>query len=101
VKASIEKHFGEVVVSGDAGGTHMLWTLPDQCPPAAEFQQIARAAGVGVHPLRSGPVLYEDALSGFERRVVLGYVHLAPAQIDDGFARAADALSKTRASRYS
>jgi len=96
VKSSIEKHFGEVVVSGDAGGTHMLWELPSQCPPAAELQQTARGAGVGIHPLRSGTVLHEDALPGFERRVLLGYVHLTPAQIDQGFARIADALKNNR-----
>jgi GntR family transcriptional regulator/MocR family aminotransferase len=96
VKSSIEKHFGEVAVTGDAGGTHMLWELPGECPSAAELQQTARGAGVGIHPLQSGTVLHADSLPGFERRVLLGYVHLTPSQIDEGFARIANALKKNR-----
>jgi GntR family transcriptional regulator/MocR family aminotransferase len=96
VKSSIEKHFGEVVVRGDAGGTHMLWELPARCPPAADLRQTARGAGVGIHPLQSGTVLHENLLPGFERRVLLGYVHLTPPQIEEGFARIANALAKNR-----
>jgi GntR family transcriptional regulator / MocR family aminotransferase len=96
VKSCIEKHFGEVAVTGDAGGTHMLWELPSECPSAAELQQVARGAGLGIHPLQSGTVLHADSLPEFERRVLLGYVHLTLSQIDEGFARIANALSKNR-----
>jgi GntR family transcriptional regulator / MocR family aminotransferase len=96
VKLSIEKQFGEVAMSGDAGGTHLLWALPSHCPTAGELQQMARAVGVGIHPLRSETVLFEEALPGFERRVLLGYVHLTPAQIGDGFSRLANALPNDR-----
>ena len=93
VKSAITKHFGEAIVFGDAGGTHMLWELPTACPPALELEQKARAAGVGIHPLQSRTVLHEDALPGFQRRVLLGYVHLTPDQIEEGFARIANALA--------
>ena len=96
MKSSIAKHFGEVAVTGDAGGTHMLWELPGHYPPAMEFQQLARGVGIGIHPLHSGTVLHGDSLPGFERRVLLGYVHLTPAQINEGFARMANALAKNR-----
>lgn len=96
VKASIKRHFGDVTVTGDAGGTHMLWQLSPTLPPAADLQEIARSAGVGIHPLRSGTVLHEEAVVGFDHRVLLGYVHLTPAQIDEGFARMAGALAKGR-----
>jgi GntR family transcriptional regulator/MocR family aminotransferase len=96
VKLSIGKHFGEVLVHGDAGGTHMLWELPGQCPTAAELQQVARGAGISIHPLQTGTVLYAESLAAFERRVLLGYVHLTPAQIEEGFARIASALAKNR-----
>jgi GntR family transcriptional regulator/MocR family aminotransferase len=94
-KSSIRKHFGEAAVSGDEGGTHMLWRLPDGSPPALELRQKARHAGVGIHPLESGTVLHEDSFPGFERRVLLGYVHLTPAQIDEGFARIAGELARS------
>jgi GntR family transcriptional regulator/MocR family aminotransferase len=93
VKTSINEHFGEVAVRGDAAGTHMLWNLPARCPSAAEFQQTVRSAGVGIYPLQSGTVLHADFLPGFERSMLLGYVHLTPAQIGDGFARIAQALA--------
>ena len=93
VKSSIERHFGKISITGDAAGTHMLWQLPQELPSAVELQQIARGAGVGIHPLRSGAVLYEEALADYERRVLLGYVHLTPTQIDEGFARIAGALA--------
>jgi GntR family transcriptional regulator / MocR family aminotransferase len=96
VRSSLEKHFGEASVTGDAGGTHMLWELPGHCPPAIELQQLARGVGIGLHPLHSGTVLHGDSLPGFERRVLLGYVHLTAAQINEGFARIANALAKNR-----
>jgi GntR family transcriptional regulator/MocR family aminotransferase len=71
----------------------MLWKLPGRCPPAAEFQQTVRSAAVGIYPLQSGTVLHADCLPGFERSMLLGYVHLTPAQIGDGFARIAQALA--------
>jgi DNA-binding transcriptional MocR family regulator len=74
----------------------MRWELPEQFPPAEELARIARSAGVGIHPLRSGTVLHGEALIGFERRVLLGYVHLTPAQIHEGFARIAGAIAKGR-----
>jgi hypothetical protein len=40
-------------------------------------------------------VLHEDSFPGFERRVLLGYVHLTPAQIDEGFARIAGELARS------
>ncbi|MBR0899011.1 PLP-dependent aminotransferase family protein [Bradyrhizobium tropiciagri] len=96
VRSSIERHFGEARLTGDAAGTHMLWSLPDPLPPAAELQAIARGVGVGVHGLRSAAVLHEGMLPDHERKVLLGYVHLTPTQIDDGFTRIAGALSGTR-----
>jgi GntR family transcriptional regulator / MocR family aminotransferase len=96
VKSSIEKHFGEIAVTGDAGGTHMLWELPSGCPPSMELQKMARAAGVGIHPLQSGTVLYAESLPGFDRCVLLGYVHLTPPQIDEGFARITNVLARNR-----
>jgi GntR family transcriptional regulator/MocR family aminotransferase len=74
----------------------MLWTLPDHCPSAAQLQQVARSVGVGIHPLNSGSVLYGDLLPGFERHALLGYVHLNPAEIEEGIELIAGALAKPR-----
>jgi GntR family transcriptional regulator / MocR family aminotransferase len=93
VRSSIKRHFGRVNVVGDAAGTHMLLELTEELPSAAELQRIARSTGVGIYPLRSGGVLYEEAVAGFERRVLLGYVHLSPTQTDEGLTRVASAVA--------
>ena len=96
LKASIERCFGEANLRGDSGGAHMLWALPSRCPGAAQLQHVARSVGVGMHPLQSGAVLYGESQPDFERRVLLGYVHLKPAQIEEGFNLIASALAKSR-----
>jgi GntR family transcriptional regulator/MocR family aminotransferase len=96
LKCSIETNFGEANLRGNSGGTHMLWSLPDHCPTAAQLQQVARSVGVGIHPLHSATVLYGELLPGYERHVLLGYVHLKPAQIEEGFSVIATALAKAR-----
>jgi GntR family transcriptional regulator/MocR family aminotransferase len=96
LRGSIEKYFGEANLRGESGGTHMLWALPDQYPSAAQLRQVASSVGVGIHPLRSETVLYEESLPDFERHVLLGYVHLKPAQIEEGFTLLASARAKPR-----
>lgn len=93
VRSSIERHFGEATLTGDEAGTHMLWSLPNSLPHASELQAMARGVGIGLHGLRSGAVLHEGVLADHERKILLGYVHLKPTQIEDGFTRIADALS--------
>jgi GntR family transcriptional regulator / MocR family aminotransferase len=93
VRSSIRRHFGEATISGYEAGTHMLWTLPATCPPASDLQRLARRAEVGLHPLQAGTVLYADILPGYEHRILLGYVHLQPERIEEGFGRIADILA--------
>jgi GntR family transcriptional regulator/MocR family aminotransferase len=93
LRSSIERNFGAANLRGESGGTHVLWALPDDCPNAVQLQQLARSVGVGIHPLDSGTVLYADSLARSDRQVLLGYVHLKPAQIQEGFALIAGALA--------
>jgi len=67
--------------------------LPDDVPTAVHLKHGARRFGVGLHPLEEGVVLYHQALPASERSVVLGYVHLNEAQIEDGMARIAKAIA--------
>ncbi|WP_429818987.1 PLP-dependent aminotransferase family protein [Ensifer sp. B1-9] len=97
VRSSIEKYFGQPTLAGDEAGTHMLWSPPDSLPNAAELEALARTVGVGLHGLPSGAVLHENMLADHERKILLGYVHLTPTQIEDGFIRLAGALSDAKA----
>lgn len=96
VLVSVEKHFGEALISGEQAGTHMLWNLPNRLPSAQDLKQIAKLAGIGLHPLHSETVLYPDQLPDSERQVLLGYVHLKPVQIDEGLGRIAAALKRRK-----
>ncbi len=58
---SLQRHFGQVEVSGHCGGLHLLWRLPAGVPDAAIVELVARRARVGVYPLASGGV-HEFAL---------------------------------------
>ena len=91
VLVSLKGGFGEAVATGTEGGTNLLWTVPEAIGPAARLQREARRMGIGLHPLDEGAVLFPQALSGSEYKVVLGYTHLNEAQIEDGIAKIAKA----------
>lgn len=83
----------EVRVQGADAGQHVLLRLPESCPPAVEVQAAARGFGTGVYPLSDSPVWFHEGLPGHERCLMLGYGHLAEAQIERGIDGLAQALS--------
>jgi GntR family transcriptional regulator/MocR family aminotransferase len=89
---SLARHFGDVEVSGEAGGMHLFWQLPPGVPDAATVEALGRRARVGVYSLHSGSVF--DATAGVlsRRGIMLGYAGLAPKQIEQGIARLSDAV---------
>jgi len=90
--ASLQRHFGDVEVSGDAGGLHLFWHLPAGVPDAATVEALGRRARVGVYSLPSGNVC--DPFAGVlsRRGIMLGYAGLTPKQIEQGIARLSDAV---------
>ncbi len=90
--AALSRHFGDVEVSGEAGGMHLFWQLPPGVPDAATVEALARRARVGVYSLDSGNVY--DPLAGLvaRRGVIVGYAGLTPKQIEQGIARLSDAV---------
>jgi GntR family transcriptional regulator/MocR family aminotransferase len=91
--AALTRHFGEVDVSGAAGGLHLLWHLPPGVPEAGTLEALARRARVGIYPLGAAGVSVSAAGAALLRRaVVLGYGALTPRQIADGIARLSDAV---------
>ncbi len=91
--ASLAEHFGDPVLTGAAGGTHMLWRVPAHVGSAREIARKARSVGVGLHPLEDSAVLFEQSLQGSEHNILFGYTHLAEQQIADGIARIAGAVA--------
>ncbi|BCJ89836.1 hypothetical protein IZ6_05710 [Terrihabitans soli] len=92
---ALQRHFGDVELSGETGGLHMLWQLPQGVPEANVLEALARKARVGIYPLAAGGAY--DALSGTltRRGIVLGYASLTPRQIEQGIARLSDAVDDT------
>lgn len=72
----------------------MLLHLPASCPPANEVQAAARRLGTGVYPLADSPVWFHELLPAHERCLMLGYPHLAEAQIEGGIDGLAAALGR-------
>jgi GntR family transcriptional regulator / MocR family aminotransferase len=92
--ASLQRHFGQVDVSGEAGGLHCLWRLPAGVPDAAVLEALARSVRIGVYSLTSGGA-YEARPSALTRRgIILGYALLTPNQIEQGIARLSDVVDE-------
>jgi GntR family transcriptional regulator/MocR family aminotransferase len=91
---SLRRYFGdELAISGHSSGLHLIWTLPEHLPDAKEVSAIARAVDVGFYtPWRVGAVEF-GRIDGSERRLLIGYACLTPAEIQTGVKRVAGAIA--------
>ncbi len=90
--AALRRNFGEVSVSGEAGGLHLLWYLPAGVPEAAVVENLARRARIGVYSLASGGAHIARSTPLTRRGLMLGYGALLRKQIEQGIARLSDAI---------
>jgi GntR family transcriptional regulator / MocR family aminotransferase len=90
--ASLRRHFGDVTVSGEHAGQHVLWHLPSGVPDAATLEALARRARVGVYSLTAAGASESPASWLTRRGLVLGYAALNQRQIEQGVARLSDAV---------
>lgn len=89
---SLREHFGPVDVSGQEGGMHVMWHLPEKLPDAPTIEATALNHGVGVYSLRSA-VAWDFTPTPYSKRsLVLGYPALPEEQIREAIARVARAL---------
>lgn len=89
--AALRQQFGEVTVSGESAGQHVLWHLPAGVPDAATLETLARRARVGVYSLAAAGAVEQPPTRLTRRSLVLGYGGLTPRQIEQGIARLSDA----------
>ncbi|MDJ0344045.1 PLP-dependent aminotransferase family protein [Streptomyces sp. H10-C2] len=78
---ALERRFPGARVSGIAAGLHVIVALPARYGPEPRFLTAAAAAGVAVRPLSD----YTRRGTGGDDgrvRLVMGYAHLSPAEID-------------------
>lgn len=90
---ALAEHFPGTEVSGIAAGLHIIARLPERYGPEAGFISGAAAAGIALRPLSDC-----GAARSADRSVslVLGYAHLAPADIARGVQRLAEARQGPR-----
>jgi GntR family transcriptional regulator/MocR family aminotransferase len=98
--ASLRRHFGEVTVTGESAGQHLLWHLPAGVPDAATLEALARRARVGVYSLASANAVESPPSLLTRRGLVLGYASLSQRQIEQGIARLSDAVDDTLDHRH-
>jgi GntR family transcriptional regulator/MocR family aminotransferase len=90
--SSLHRHFGEVEISGEAAGLHLLWQLPPGVPDAATVEALARKGRIGVYPLAAAGVRDVPAGNLTKRGLLLGHGGLTPKQINQGIARLSDVI---------
>jgi GntR family transcriptional regulator/MocR family aminotransferase len=89
---ALRRNFGDVSVSGEAAGLHVLWHLPAGVPDAPVVETLARRARVGVYSLPAGGAYAVRPSALAQRALILGYAALLPKQIEQGIARLSDAI---------
>ncbi len=90
---SLREHFGDVQLSGMAGGMHIVWHLPENFPMAKDVQMLAQDVGVGVYSLEAAAACDIRHSSCSDRTLVLGYSSVREEQICEGIARLAAVLN--------
>ncbi len=90
--AALRRNFGDISVTGEAAGLHLVWYLPPGVPNAAIVESLARRARIGVYSFTSGGAYVARASTLTQRGLILGYAALSRKQIDQGISRLSDAI---------
>ena len=90
--AALRRNFGDVSVTGEAGGLHLVWYLPPGVPNAIVVEGLARRARIGVYSFTSGGAHVARASALTQRGLILGYAALSRKQIEQGISRLSDAI---------
>ena len=90
--AALRRSFGDVSVTGEQAGLHLVWYLPPGVPSAAAVESLARRARIGVYSFTSGGAYVSRASTLTQRGLILGYAALSRKQIDQGISRLSDAI---------
>jgi len=90
--AALRRNFGDVGVSGESGGLHLIWYLPPGVPNAATVERLALQARIGVYSFPSAGAYVARASTLTQRGLTLGYAALSRKQIEQGIARLSDAI---------
>jgi len=90
--AALQRHFGEVTLSGTESGTAITWHLPQGFPSAREVRRLAFAEGIHVQAFPARAAHGNGAKSSLDRILVLHYSALGCDGIEEGITRLAGIL---------
>lgn len=93
---ALQRHFGEIRLTGTEAGTHVGWLLPDGAPVAATFRRAALEQGIGVHVAPRSPVNDVADRRHTEGAIYLGYASLRRDQIAEAVDRLAAIFAACR-----
>lgn len=92
---ALRRNFGDVSISGETGGLHLLWHLPAGVPDASIVETLARRSRIGVYSIVSGgAITIHPSLLG-RRALLLGFGALLPKQIEQAIDRLSEAIDDT------
>ncbi|HEX4447600.1 MAG TPA: aminotransferase class I/II-fold pyridoxal phosphate-dependent enzyme, partial [Polyangiaceae bacterium] len=95
LSGALRRHFGNVEISGEGAGLHVLWRLPAGVPEAGKLEALARQNHVGVYSFRSAAATELGPSALLRRCLLLGFAGLVPKQIEQGIARLSDVVDDT------
>ena len=92
---ALRRNFGEIGVSGEGSGLHLLWRLPPGVSDAASVEALARRRRIGVYSLASGGATALTPSLLERRALVIGFGALLPKQIEQGVDRLSEIVDDT------
>ena len=92
---ALRRNFGEIGVSGEGSGLHLLWRLPPGVSDAASVEALARRRRIGVYSLASGGATALTPSLLERRALVIGFGALLPKQIEQGVDRFSEIVDDT------
>jgi GntR family transcriptional regulator/MocR family aminotransferase len=91
---SVQRCFGShTVISGHEAGLHVVCTLPSSMPDAHCLAALARSHGIGLYTPTDAGVHEFEPPSPPERRLIMGYASLTPAEISKALSMLSSALT--------
>ena len=89
---ALRRNFGDVSVTGESGGLHLMWYLPPGIPDAPIVENLARRARIAVYALPSAGAYMARPSPLAQRGLLLGFGAPSRRQIGQGVARLSDVI---------
>jgi len=91
--SSLRCHFGEVELSGEEGGMHLMWLLQKHTKVARVVQNECLHRDVGIYTLDDGPAFDYGKYADRDRALFIGYPCMNSEEIETGVKRLADIVN--------